>query len=336
MAGFRKQAPQKQFVKMGFYGAQGSGKTLTAMMLAEALASLAGKRVALIDTEGGTEFYRMRVPERAIHPEPFDFDPCDSGDPRSLTEALQAVRSIDTKVYGVLMVDSISHLWEAAMNAYSGKLTSIGTIPIPGWNKIKRPYKELIKLCLDLPLHWLACGRQGLVFDEDEKTGELKAVGTKMKAEGETPNEPDFLFHMDPIRNPDGTSTICAFGEKDRLGVFRGKTFPNPTFETICKPILPYLGGTHASAPSTDETAVLDADRLEAERMAKERESTKLRDDKLANFAACRTLAEADKVGASITAQLKKRMVNEHVVELREAFHATRLRVGGSAAEQME
>src|SRR5207244_1079403 len=97
-----------------------SGKTFTALLLAEGLAGGSGRRVAVLDTEQGTAFYSQPVPSRKAHPESFDFDVLHT---RSVTEALSALHSLDPATYGVVVIDSIRHLWDACRNAYAGKLT---------------------------------------------------------------------------------------------------------------------------------------------------------------------------------------------------------------------
>src|SRR5260370_9114720 len=147
MTGFQKPQPLKAALKMALYGPAGSGKTFTSLLLAEGLARHAGKRVAFCDTEHGTAFYSQHVPERAAHPDDFDFEVLH---PRSITEALAAVQGLDQERFGVLVVDSITHLWDACRNAYNGKLTRAGTIPLHAWGAIKKPYKDLMNLLLSL------------------------------------------------------------------------------------------------------------------------------------------------------------------------------------------
>jgi hypothetical protein len=156
MAGFEKPQPLKAALKMALYGAAGSGKTFSSLLISEGLARHTGKRVAYVDTEFGTAFYGQEVPQRAVHPEAFDFDVLHT---KSISEALAAVKGLDLGAYGVFVVDSISHLWDACKNAYAGRLTRAGTVPLPAWPVIKRPYKELMNLLLSLPLHVLICGR---------------------------------------------------------------------------------------------------------------------------------------------------------------------------------
>jgi hypothetical protein len=137
--------------------------------------------VAFIDTERGSEFYSIDIPERTVHPKAFDFDRLIT---RSLMETLEAVEEIDPKVYGVLVIDSITHLWEAARAAYNGKMLPNGGIPIQAWQQIKKPYKRLMSLFLDGSYHAILCGREGVVMEQDED-GEMRVTGTKLKAEGE-------------------------------------------------------------------------------------------------------------------------------------------------------
>jgi len=90
MSGFTKPTSLKAALKLALYGPAGSGKTFTALLLAEGLARQAGRRVAVLDTEQGTAFYSQPVPRRTAHPAPFEFDVLHT---RSVTEAIGASRS---------------------------------------------------------------------------------------------------------------------------------------------------------------------------------------------------------------------------------------------------
>src|SRR5581483_539159 len=127
---FTKPQSLKAALKMALYGPAGAGKTFSALLLAEGLAKHSGKRIAYCDTEQGTAFYGQAVAQRRVHPEVFDFDVLYT---KSITEVLEAVRKLNTDTYGVLVIDSISHLWDACRNAYRGKMTKAGTIPLHAW-----------------------------------------------------------------------------------------------------------------------------------------------------------------------------------------------------------
>lgn len=329
MAGFRKATAEQAFIKMALYGAPGSGKTFTSLLVAEGLAKHAGKRVAFIDTERGTDFYVQPVAERAAHPEAFDFDALYT---RSITDTLDAIRSIDLNTYGVVVLDSISHIWDACIAAYKGKTTKIGTIPINAWGEIKKPYKELMALLLGIPAHVVICGRQGNEMAENAD-GELTKVGVKLRAEGETQYEPHILVRMEAPKpkRPGDPLTVMAFVEKDRTGKLQGKTLPSPTFDTLIKPIIPLLGSSQAKVETEDETAQRDADAMSAADAKRAEASAKTLTIKKAEMQAASVNGKeaVKKVAATITAEMKKQMLPQHVAELREEF----VRLTGGAAE---
>jgi hypothetical protein len=315
---FKKARGEQSAVKMGLYGPSGSGKTFTALLFAEGLAKHTGKRAAFIDTERGTDFYVKDVKARSVHPQAFDIDALYS---KSITEVLDAVKSLDPAEHGVLVLDSITHIWEAAKNAYAGKLTRAGTIPLPAWGQIKKPYKELLNLLLSSPIHVIFCGREGNEFETDEESGELKKVGVKMKAEGETPYEPHILLRMESIRSSkDRSMIVAAYAEKDRTGVLAGKVIEWPTFDNVIKPILLLLGDTQAKIESEDETSAKDAERLSEEEKQRITESEKTLGQFQARFKLAKNLEELTVIGVEITPELKKTMTSSDVATLRESF----------------
>jgi len=235
---------------------------------------------------------------------------------------LREIKGIDTNTYGQLIVDSITHMWEAAMAAFGGRLTSIGTIPVTAWGKIKKPYKELMNYSMASPLHFIICGREGTLYETDENTEELKAVGKKMKAEGETPYEPHILLRMEAPRpkKRDEVADIVAFAEKDRTGVLSGRMFVNPTFDTLIARILPLLGVSQAQMSSGEESALLDAETLAQQ----DAERATFSADKLKELSAkldlVTTVKDVKKLGGEITSQLKAQMTVADVASLREKY----------------
>jgi len=86
-----------------FYGRSGSGKTYSALKLAQGMIS-DDKRICLIDTENG----------RASHyADEFDFDVIDLEPPFSPARYIEAINlARNNNKYGVIITDSISHEWE--------------------------------------------------------------------------------------------------------------------------------------------------------------------------------------------------------------------------------
>lgn len=288
MSKFTKATSDQAFFKAALYGRAGTGKTLTSLLWAEGLAARDNKRVAYIDTERGTEFYAIDIEERRCHPKAFDFDRLIT---RSIMDTLEAVESIDPKEHSVVVIDSITHLWEAARAAYTGKVMSNGAIPIQAWGPIKKPYKKLMTLLLDGDFHAIFCGREGVVMEEDAD-GETHVTGTKMKAEGETPHEPHVLGRMRPERDAEGGYIVKVFFEKDRSGILTGRTLDWPNYQTIA-PVVNYLTGTAQGKMGSEEaSAEKDAAALEAQAQREKTEKESLFDQIKTAIQGAKTLGE--------------------------------------------
>lgn len=328
MSGFKKAKAEQAALKVGIYGPPGSGKTLTALMCTEGLAKLTGKRVAYVDTERGTDFYVQDIPARGVHPKAFDVDAMYT---RSITEVVSAVRGLREQEYAAVVVDSITHIWEACIASYSGRTTKANTIPMQAWGRIKKPYKELMSLLLSSNMHVFILGRQGTEYATDEETEELKAVGLKMKAEGETPYEPHILIRMERLRakKTNEVDQVIAYAEKDRTGVLSGRSFIDPTFESLCKPLLGLLGGTQAAMMTHDEASAVDAETLAAEEEKRATESAATLRRFSAELELTQTTDDLKTLAKRITPQLKSSMLTADVAELRNKYQAREAELNG-------
>jgi len=168
----------------------------------------------------------------------------------------------------------------------------------------------------------LICGRQGTEYATDEETDELKAVGVKMKAEGETPYEPHILIRMEAIKPKKSMelATIVAYAEKDRTGVLAGRSFVNPSFDSLCKPLLGLLGGTQAHMDTNDETAAKDAEAIAEQDREREANSAVLLEEWTAKIMLCKSADDLKAIGKQITPQLKAKMLPHDVTKLREKY----------------
>lgn len=312
---FKKAEPKQAKLKISIYGPAGSGKTFSTLLMAEALAKADGKRIAYIDTERGTDFYAQAVAARPVHPAAFDFDAVYT---KSLSEALRSLKGIDTKVHGVVVIDSISHFWEAAIEAYSGRMTG-DSIPMHAWGKIKKPYKELINILMGMPAHVFILGRQKNLFDTDSRTGQMIKAGVAMQAEGQTAYEPNICLRMTCQEGEsEGRASYVAFVEKDRTGVLAGRSLVNPNFETI-KPLLPLLGVEQAPMEDEEERIAADAE-LHSEQADKVRgksaKSIELFDEIKSVVQACASIEELGMVGKDIKKH-RRYLIVEHQEALR-------------------
>lgn len=316
---FRKAKCEQAYLKIGMYGKQGSGKTFSALLFAEGLAAKESKRVAFVDTETGGQFYAEEVKSRKVHPEPFDYDVINT---RSLQTILEEFKALDFSKHGVFVIDSMTHVWEAAIAAYNGARTKANTIPLNAWSGIKRPYKELITAMLNAPIHIIIAGREGLTMETDDADGESKPTGTKMKAEGETGYEPHILIRFSPIKRKDGDLVPAAYFEKDRTGVLAYQTIQWPSFKNCIEPFLPLLGKTQVQIEDVDAVAAGDAEKIADKEAERANFSASQVKTFKARFDLAKNKAEVNAIGKEITGDLKKKMLTEDVTILRDAFNA--------------
>lgn len=325
MSVFKKAEPKQARLKVSVYGPPGSGKTFSTLLFGEGLAAINGKRVAYVDTERGTDFYAQEVKNRKVHPAAFDFDALYT---RSLAEVNDAVRGLNPEEYGVVVIDSITHLWEAAMDAYRGKRTKVDSIPMWAWGKIKKPYKDLIAHLIGSPFHVFILGRQKNLFEEDPETENIKKVGVAMRAEGETPYEPHLCLRMESAQDQKDTtkSDIFCYVEKDRTGVLSGSVIRNPDFATI-EPLLPLLGEDQAPVENEDERIAKDAELYSESENKKEKQkeekSRGIFSDMQAKLAAAETLDVLGTVAKEIK-KVKRYLLDAHENALREIYKTQR------------
>lgn len=322
---FKQAEPQQARLKIGLYGPPGSGKTFTSLLWAEGLAKSRNLKVAFVDTERGTDWYAQEVKSRKVHPAAFDFDAVYT---KSLKTVRDEIMGLDPEVYGVIVIDSISHLWDAAIEAYEGQKTSNDGIPMHAWGQIKKPYKQLLNYLIASPFDVFILGRQKNVFEDDG--GQLRKVGVAMRAEGETPHEPHICVRLENKQDEADTtkSTVLMYVEKDRTGILQGQTIANPNFKTI-EVLLPYLGDKQAPAEDEEERKAKDAELLAEQESAtrnKESKSSEIMSTFHAQFAACTDIAQLGKVAAEL--KKKRRYLTEaHRNALRVLYEDLRSRL---------
>lgn len=230
-------------VKLGIYGEAGSGKTYTALKLAFGL----GKKVAVFDTEHSSDFYAGEFDFQVVHS-------------KKMQDLLTLLTSGELDGFDVLIVDSITHLWEDVQSSYIDSLKKSNNpkkraqgeseeLQFQDWAKIKRPWKKMMALFLSMDIHVIFTGRLSYIYEM--KNGELSVIGDKMKAEGEAQYEPSILVKME-LKKGKNVATIL----KDRSNTITGQSFENPDIEML-KPVLQKLSKKHSvpTAQKDDESS---------------------------------------------------------------------------------
>ena len=156
---------------LGFSGGTGSGKTYSALRVANGLCG--GKRFAVIDTESG----------RAQHyADDFDFDHADLKAPFRPDAYLDAIVSAEAAGYPVVVVDSMSHVWAGdggVLDWHEDELDRMAggdwskreSRKMAAWIKPKLAHKRMVQRLLQLRTHVILCFRAEPKVDmvKDEK-----------------------------------------------------------------------------------------------------------------------------------------------------------------------
>jgi hypothetical protein len=226
---FAPATPTTAYLKAGFMGKQGAGKSVTGGLLAIGLVKYlqhlgvdyAAKPVAFFDTELGSDWLIPTFEEVGI--------PLVVAKKRAFADLVEAVKWAEANA-SVLIIDSITHPWRELQESYL-KTKKRSFLQIDDWSYLKGPHgwQQFTDLYINSKLHIIMCGRAG--DDTEQYTDEngkrqFEKVGVKMKTETETGFEPSLLVLMERdmdlrTKKPAHTATIV----KDRSMLLDGKDF---------------------------------------------------------------------------------------------------------------
>lgn len=221
----------KPYLKIAFEGFAGCGKTFTMANLAIGLHRRieSTKPIVVFDTEKAAKFLAPFFREHGIavlHKES-----------RSLADLEETMHRCANGLSDILMIDSITHVWENFLEAYREKKKRT-KLEFQDWGIIKPTWKRnFSESFVRDPYHALMTGRAGYEYeDEKDENGkrQIFKAGIKMKVEGETAYEPDLLVLMQRFEEV-LTDKKKVWREatiiKDRSTLIDGLTFKNPTYE---------------------------------------------------------------------------------------------------------
>ena len=268
----------KPYIKAAFEGFAGSGKTYTMVQLAIGLHRRIGstKPIVYFDTEKAGKFLRPIFDEagvRVLHKES-----------RSLADLKQAMELCRNRgAADILLVDSISHIWENFVEAYKQKKNRT-RLQFEDWGVLKPTWKaEFSDPLVRDPYHIFFTGRAAFEYDSEEtiaadgkKKREIYKSGVKMRVEGETAYEPDLLVFMERFEDllEDRKEVYrLATVIKDRSTLIDGRTFKNPTVADFMPAIDRCLLAPVKRAPEAEaDAAALIATEEDRARFAKARD----------------------------------------------------------------
>jgi hypothetical protein len=150
MSLFKPAAASPAYLKAGFYGDAGSGKTHSASLLATGLAlRIAKPPIFFFDTENGSPWVR-RIFEKAG----LEFMVVNS---RAFADLKAAVAEAE-KAGAILIVDSVTHCWEELRESFLAAKrlrlrNQYARLELPDWNQIKPQWGTFTTAFLNYKAH---------------------------------------------------------------------------------------------------------------------------------------------------------------------------------------
>ena len=224
-----KPAIAPSFLKIGFFGETGTGKTFTsAKVLSQFVAKYChGSQIAMYDTEPSAGFIAPMVKKITGK----DLIVCSS---RSFSDLMEFTDECIKNKY-VAIADSITHPWRSLcsdfLEAKKSRVKGAGGRPetarlsLKDWGPIKEIWNTFSEKYVFSPIHFCINGRQGDAWDtvtDDEGNENMQKTGVKMKTETEFGHEPSLLVQMRFEHEKH-----IAFVTKDRFDFLTGKFSEN-------------------------------------------------------------------------------------------------------------
>lgn len=230
----RKSERSKAKIKMALQGSSGSGKTLSALLIAKGLTNGNLTKVAVIDTENGSADLYAHIGD-------YNIVRLNSFTPNDYVEAITLC---EQKGMEVIIIDSTSHCWNYLLEYHS----SLPGNSFTNWQKINPLEKKFIDKILQCDAHIIATMRVKQDYVLSDKNGKMvpEKVGLKSIQRDGIDFEFTIVFDIDSKHN--------AVASKDRTQLFDGLP-PFPVTEATGKAILDWCN--HGKSEPTEEPEAL-------------------------------------------------------------------------------
>lgn len=182
---FRRAERAGVSLLIGIAGVSGAGKTLSALRLARGLVDGDDSKIAVIDTEAGRALHYAPAPGVQSDPLTFAFSHAPLTAPFRPARYLELIEEADQAGFGVIVIDSFSHVWEGegglmewhddnvatAVEAAKKRWTAFSNgkpfdvdaaearADVGAWSEPKSAHKRLIRRLLQCRAHLVICLR---------------------------------------------------------------------------------------------------------------------------------------------------------------------------------
>lgn len=217
---FHKATKSKSKLRLALFGVSGSGKTLTALLLAQGI----GGKWAVIDTENGTsEKYagRNTVGNQKLD-KPLEFDAVTLSEP-TVDNYIAFITEAGKEGYN-LIIDSLSHGWQELLQ----EVNRIANVKFKGntwsaWSEGTPKQQKMIRCIQSYPGHIIATIRSKTEW-ETTKTDNGKSMPVRIGLAPEQGKGIEYEFDMLMEMDISHTATI----QKDRTGKYQDKIIECP------------------------------------------------------------------------------------------------------------
>ena len=215
---FQKATREQVWLKVLLSGASGSGKSRSALELAQGITKKCGSKIAYIGTEGSRDkYYASKTEEVTIDPNGqklFPYDLLQIDTPQTPEKYIEAIDAAIEGGYKVLIIDSISHEWKT-INDIHDKMPGNS---FTNWSKLKPRHRDFMDKVLFSPIHVIATGRGKDEWVLEDKNG--KQVPKKVGMGVQSDKDITYEYTLSLMIEQD---THIAHADKDNTGVFKDR-----------------------------------------------------------------------------------------------------------------
>src|SRR3990167_3696509 len=147
---FKTAKNEQGYIKAGFLGFPGSGKTFTAAKLAIGLVNLTNDKrpIFAIDTEKGFDYLADTFKEAKIE--------LQVARTRAFVDLISAIQEAEKKA-SVIIIDSVTHFWQEIQESYKREHKR-QQLRVQDWGPIKGNWAQFTNLYLESKVHAILCG----------------------------------------------------------------------------------------------------------------------------------------------------------------------------------
>ena len=219
MNGFRPAQRRKAKLRLGITGPAGSGKTMSALLIAGGLVGGDYSKIGLVDTENGSG--DLYVHSTASGSEIGEYNVLSLEPPFEARKYIDAIHLAEDAGLEVIILDSITHAWagEGGFLEKQGKIADKSGNSWAAWRTVTPEHNRFIDAMLQSKIHVIATMRSKT--EHVYEGGRVKKVGMAPVAREGMEYEFSVVFDMDQGHNATPT--------KDRTSQFDSQIFkPSP------------------------------------------------------------------------------------------------------------